>query len=545
MTQDMQAWVEEYSLQLLRWANARTGSRAQAEELVQEIWLQFFSAARQEAKAGREVEQPGHLLWKVARYTWCRQLRKTVACRRMVPMDGFDAPDPTDFANDLAETEERQQQISAMRQCVVRLSRMQREIMIHFYIDGATQQQIAGQLGIRVSAVKWHLFDARRKLREEITAMTQQNFIYRPKHIRMALSGSLEGVSNPDTRAVGDSLIRQNICALCYRQGQTAESLTKQLGIPGAYIDYDLEWLVRKEFLQEKNGRYFTTFLIRSGQQEQSEFAVYLKHAADLCDALADGLMAMEAKIRSIGFVGCDRPMDRLLWLLIYRWSSYALSRSCALPEVQPPIRPDGGRYFPLGFDDAQMDPADMVLDRSDWAANGVMSSGGFRWYGLYNFGQSEIDDLLCGFTPGWERLHMRLVKILAGDHAADGLDEAGREELAQLVQKGYFRMEGGKAVPNFCVFTAQQYGQLTDRVFEPLRQRLDGALKRFAQDMSDHCADALPDHLKHLQPVRLRLELGDLGFISTMLAFGRGLLYVPKDEADGEFLTLMYLSEK
>lgn len=139
----------------------------------------------------------------------------------------------------------------------------------------------------------------------------------------------------------------------------------------------------------------------------------------------------------------------------------------------------------------------------------------------------------------------MRLVKILAGNHAADGLDEAGREELAQLVQKGYFRMEGGKAVPNFCVFTAQQYGQLTDRVFEPLRQRLDGALKSFARDMADHCADALPDHLKHLQPVRLQLELWDLGFISTMLAFGRGLLYAPKDEADGEFLTLMYLSEK
>lgn len=64
MAQDMQAWVEEYSLQLLRWANARTGSRAQAEELVQEIWLQFFSAARQEAKAGREVEQPEHLFRK-------------------------------------------------------------------------------------------------------------------------------------------------------------------------------------------------------------------------------------------------------------------------------------------------------------------------------------------------------------------------------------------------------------------------------------------------------------------------------------------------
>ena len=51
-----------------------------------------------------------------------------------------------------------------------------------------------------------------------------------------------------------------------------------------------------------------------------------------------------------------------------------------------------------------------------------------------------------------------------------------------------------------------------------------------------------MPAHLAHLQPFRQYMELMDLGFVSTLLAFRRGLLYEPKDEHDGEFLTLMYI---
>lgn len=45
------AWVEEYSLPLLRWARGKTGDLTAAEDLAQEVWLQFFSAVRREADA--------------------------------------------------------------------------------------------------------------------------------------------------------------------------------------------------------------------------------------------------------------------------------------------------------------------------------------------------------------------------------------------------------------------------------------------------------------------------------------------------------------
>lgn len=69
-------WVDEYSLPLLKWARGKTGSPAAAEELTQEVWMQFFSAVRREGSAGKAIAQPEHLLWKVARYVWLKSLRQ-------------------------------------------------------------------------------------------------------------------------------------------------------------------------------------------------------------------------------------------------------------------------------------------------------------------------------------------------------------------------------------------------------------------------------------------------------------------------------------
>ena len=53
-----------------------------------------------------------------------------------------------------------------------------------------------------------------------------------------------------------------------------------------------------------------------------------------------------------------------------------------------------------------------------------------------------------------------------------------------------------------------------------------------------------LPRHLSYLRPFKLKFALTDLGYVATILAFRRGLLYEPKDARDGEFLTLLYLND-
>lgn len=52
MTELFRRMVEEESAALLRWAYAKTGQAHQAEELAQEVWLQFFSTVKKEKNQG-------------------------------------------------------------------------------------------------------------------------------------------------------------------------------------------------------------------------------------------------------------------------------------------------------------------------------------------------------------------------------------------------------------------------------------------------------------------------------------------------------------
>lgn len=121
----------------------------------------------------------------------------------------------------------------------------------------------------------------------------------------------------PDTDGINDSLTRQNICLMCYEQPKNVSELSEKLGIPRAYIENDLDWLLKKEFLSREGNRYGTTFMIQSPREEQDIFAVYMAHRNTLCYVIADELSAAERVIHSIGFHGSNQSMSRLLWLLI------------------------------------------------------------------------------------------------------------------------------------------------------------------------------------------------------------------------------------
>ena len=68
----LEEMVDRYASPLLSWAYRKTGSSLEAQDLSQEVLLQVTAAVRRETDRGHAVEQPEHLLWKVAHYVWCR-----------------------------------------------------------------------------------------------------------------------------------------------------------------------------------------------------------------------------------------------------------------------------------------------------------------------------------------------------------------------------------------------------------------------------------------------------------------------------------------
>lgn len=530
--------ANEYAFMLLNWAYRKLGDREKAEDLAQEVLLQVFSAVKNEYSAGKKVDKLENLVWKVAHYVWCHYLRNVKFYKMHVPVDELQVSSDSDFAAEYAEKEHEKQMIACMRKRIATLSYLQREIIISFYLDKLTVKQIAEKLNISEQAVKWHLFDTRKKLKKEITTMKNTDYVYRPRRLHMAASG--QGIPElSDINKIDDSLTKQNICIACYEQPKTLDELTEMLGLPKAYIEFDLQWLTEREFISESKGRYSTAFLIETAQVEQGKYKVYLKHKKKLSDVIINELIASDDQIRKIGFYGSDKPMEKLLWLLIYRFTDYNII-PCMIEE--PPIRPDGGKYFPLGYDRTDFGSIEKAVDTTGWAYNGSLCSNNFWWFGIYNFGESEIADFIKGYLPEWQNLRELLCRIIKNGYDVTSLNENDKFLLAKLIQKGFVSVENNKALPNFCIFTSEQYKQLEQTVFKPIAQKIANEIKSLSDDLSDYYGNIIPPQLKDYKFLFMRMALYDLGYLTTIFAFNEGKLYVPKDSRDGEFLTFMMI---
>lgn len=529
--------AEEYSLPLLNWAYEKLGDREKAEDLAQEVLLQVFYSIRKNLSEGHAVEKPHHMIWKIAHFVWCHYLRENANYKMHVPADDLPLEDGTDFASSFEDDENEKLLIAKMRRKISQLDALQREIIVSFYVENNSVKQIAKRLEISESSVKWHLYDTRKKLKKGIVTMGEPDFLYRPRRLHMGISG--QAVPFLDTKVIEYSLTKQNICIACYQHPKSLDGLTETLGIPKAYLESDLKWLIEKEFITKEKSGYSTSFLIETSADEQGEYEIFQKHKEKLSDVIVDGLVASEAKIRKIDFYGSNQPLEKLLWLLIYRFANY---QKIPYRTDEAPIRPDGGKYFPLGFDRTDFSTEKKVLDTSGWAYNGSMANDNFWWFGLYNFGKSEIEDMMDQYTAEWKKLHELLCVIIHSGYDISNIGENEKYILAKLVQKGFVRMDGDYAFPNFSIFTSEQYSQLEKTVFAPISAKLEEEIKTLSDDLAAYYNKKIPPQLKDYFPLSVRMALCDIGYVTTILAFNDGKLYVPKDPADGESLTLMYI---
>lgn len=528
--------AQDYMLLLLNWAYKKTGLRDKAEDLTQEVLLQIFTAVR---NSGSPIQDTERFVWKIAHYTWCNYLRGNMRQKMLVSIDGLQLEDGSDLAADYARQEYQKDLTVRMRRQISLLSFQQRDILISYYIDGLSIQQIADKNGMTLSAVKWHLFQTRKKLKKEIDTMENNDYVYRPRTLHMALSGQRFSGACCDIDMIKNSSTKQNICIACYRRPRSTTELAALLGIPAAYIEHDLKWLTEREFVEKNGSRYSTSFPITNAEEEQNIYGVYVKRRKNLSDFIITELISAEDKIRAIGFHGHNTSFDKLLWLLIYQ---LCLHINIPCPDMERPFRMDGGRYLPLGYDRSDFDTIVKNVNTAGWGYNGSMQNDNFYWLGLYNFSRSEIENMMDAYTPESAKLHELLCRLIHSDFRIAGLEESGQFTLAQLAQKGYVTVRDGLAIPNFCIFTLSQYRQLEETVFNPVVEKLKDEIRLLTADLEECCKGTLPPQLQKYRSSLLHLHLRNLAYLTTIFAFEDGKLYRPANGRDGEFLTLMYV---
>ena len=167
--------TDEYSSRILNWAVKKTGSRPDGEDLAQEVLLQIFNAVLRQDR----IEKLEHFIWKVAHYVWCNYARELTNSNLEVLDEAIS--EGKEFTGDLADYEALNLELARMRRKIANLSFVQREAMILHYLDGLPVAEVAKRLETTESAITWHLFDARKKIKKEFDCMKDINsHVYRP-----------------------------------------------------------------------------------------------------------------------------------------------------------------------------------------------------------------------------------------------------------------------------------------------------------------------------------------------------------------------------
>lgn len=525
-------WQEEWAARVLRWARGKTRTTQEAEDLAQSVLMEWLRAVRAQEERGACVAEPEYLLWRIARFVWCKSLRPGTYYRCEPLSEKLSAGETPEESAE--RQDEQRRQTAFVRRQIMRLSRIQRETLVWYYLENRTTADIARRLRVSENTVRWHLSDSRKKIREADGKMTSTEFVYCPKKLHVAING--EAYDDRLTREVLDNLLHQNILLRCYAQGQTAQELCDELGVARPYIEDAVNVLLRDELLTADGGRVRTNFIITSGAQEEARLAVYDAHKDELSREIVRQLMAHEQEIRAIGFIGCDVPMPRLLWWLIYRCTA-ALPNPAEMPPR--PYHADGGAYHLMGF---AREPENRHY--LAWDYNGPMYNDGFRWFGLQHFGNSPVQDLFELNQPHMGKLCALLIRLIQADFDPSCVTADEQELLAELLARGFLRKADGSIKPNFCVLTREQVQRLRQEVFLPIVEAVQPAWTRVCNELRTLCKASVPKHLQALADLPLHMAALAAGYMTEQIAYAYGALEKPETPEDAAMWTLVYEPE-
>ena len=85
-------------------------------------------------------------------------------------------------------------------------------------------------------------------------------------------------------------------------------------------------------------------------------------------------------------------------------------------------------------------------------------------------------------------------------------------------------------------------FAHLLSLIFAPIAEKMQPGYALLKTELKKLYGEKMPKHLKEVSRLSFVQALYAIEYVTTLLAFKENLLYVPKDSAEGQFLTLMYV---
>ena len=143
-------------------ALAQLGEPADAQDVCQDA----FITALKRIEECRKPEQFGAWLLSIVRNR-AHDYRRYRTVRETLPLDAASTtPNQADPQHDAERSELRQDLLAALGH----LTELQREVVLLYDFEGWSHKEIAEKLGITPGSARVHLFNAKRSLREHLSA---------------------------------------------------------------------------------------------------------------------------------------------------------------------------------------------------------------------------------------------------------------------------------------------------------------------------------------------------------------------------------------
>lgn len=338
--------IDRYAKKIYGFAYSKTGNYNDACDLSQDILLEVCKTDFTK----KEIFDLDGYIYRLCRYTWSNHVRKnsgrwdnTYYCDVMPEVVSDYSLEEQVLKTDLFEN---------LRREVMFLAKTKRDVTVMFYYEGKSGKEISDILGIPEATVRWHLGEAKKKIRENIE---MENNIYTPKKLKVGFCGNCY---TPDMKGLRNDLLVQNICLACQGKALTVEEIAHVMCMSAAFIEEKLDDMLMMNYLERVGAnKYRCTFLIRDSEHMAAVAKFYMDTDAEVAKAAYEAIEARFDRILSIGFLGSDIDRDVLMWTFVGE-ALFAFSDDYGIDfEFNPPKRGDGSEFYVLAsYKDVKID---------------------------------------------------------------------------------------------------------------------------------------------------------------------------------------------
>ena len=471
--QELDNKIKSTAKALLSYCRARTSNLMDAEDLAQDIVVEVYRSA----KNLRNDEAFYGFLWAVAGNVY-KQWYRTQARRQETDLPETLVEEPDFF-------EEEQGYVYLLRRELTLLRENYRKAVLLYYLNHCSCAEIAEQLSVSESMVKYLLFKSRQILKEGIgMERTYGQQSYNPKALKLLFWGN----HGEQYYHLADGKIAQNILFACYHDKLTAEQISLEIGVALPYMEEELMRLNEYKLLRKDGQRYSTNIAIftrdfytevaeKTAAQREKIAELLLKatetHRAELSNLGFDDKLGENCRLwQSVCFLLYDAIIEKLQERLPRISPKEQFGTDCVIWGVETGMMSRANEAFCFGISNDVNGAGDWI-QFMDFPIHGEMAHE-------YFYLRQDAVNLFLELARGkvWQ------------------FSENDRLILAELIRRGYvIDKEKGYAV-NVPVITWEQF-QKMKAIFAETACEIADTAEQMLKTVTELLKNHIPIHLK------------------------------------------------